>query len=587
MPCKGFKSMCPTTHCYLRSASMHCSSINLLSPHSEFTLQLLRSYTNTNTEQSFGSRIRVHSTLYTFIEGSHSYKTINDDHFGKISRTLPSKGSSGIYIIKVLLKLSSIWIFISAIGYILTLSDKWIGNTSLFSQSKVKIMNHKNISVGYKLLSHFASSTKENPRGTKSFKTVSMIECNIVVKFCGTRSQLISRCFVNNFISSSKGRHNLYVNLQFSQHIYYVTTSQRVMSIYFSTKPFGKGQAEASLWLLLSGMSTGPVLDLHDEDYNLASDVEDIIIDPSESDSEQESSRTLEEDITEISKSAAKLDIVNAGIVTEDNNLGVANTNVLKQRVNKIAKSLELDITEISNFTTKIEAGSSSTPVVYKRQREASEEDNIQNVNQKSKGPPTKKVKKVTMAPPNPDETIQQPSKQLVRLVPDLENIHLFSKAHLEIIHSSVLKALKACKDPNVKFDFCKPDRGQYKFVCPNEEAKAFAMNIVEHLENLWADSKIKAVDHGDVPKMIRATVTFNNPPPEILEFFEDIDFKNESIDTNDWRVYTKKKIQGNKTVVFIGVDEKSVEDLKAIGSRPYFENGRTKISIDNTNQNK
>lgn len=104
----------------------------------------------------------------------------------------------------------------------------------------------------------------------------------------------------------------------------------------------------------------------------------------------------------------------------------------------------------------------------------------------------------------------------------------------------------------------------------------------MDALTDLWADPLIIAVDCGLVPKTIRATVTFPNPAPETLEFFEDIDLKNDSVDTNEWRAYGKKKIPGNKTVIFLGVDEASVEALKRIGFRPYFAHGRIKVTIDN-----
>lgn len=65
-------------------------------------------------------------------------------------------------------------------------------------------------------------------------------------------------------------------------------------------------------------------------------------------------------------------------------------------------------------------------------------------------------------------------------------------------------------------------------------------MNIVPTLTDLWLYPLILG--------MIRASVLFNNPPPETLE----IHFKNENIVTNNCRAYGKKKIQGNKT----GVDE-------------------------------
>lgn len=160
----------------------------------------------------------------------------------------------------------------------------------------------------------------------------------------------------------------------------------------------------------------------------------------------------------------------------------------------------------------------------------------------------------------------------------------MFSAGHLEMIHGSVQNVLKEEKDPNIKFDFCNFERGRYKLVSPNTAARDFALNIVPLViarlnKERWRDPKIKAVDCGEVPGMIRASIVFNDPAPEVLDFFEDIDLKNETIDTNNWRVYGRKTICGKKTVIFIGVDEKSEADLKA--SRPYFANGRTKINFD------
>lgn len=201
------------------------------------------------------------------------------------------------------------------------------------------------------------------------------------------------------------------------------------------------------------------------------------------------------------------------------------------------------------------------------------------------KGPTPKRMKKITMPPIDP-ETPREAIKEVVRLVPDLEDVHLFSKTHLEIIHKSVVKVLKAEKNPKIKFDFCNPERGRYKMVCPNQESKEFALNIVSLLQDLWQDPKTKATDDGPIPKLVSASITFANPAPEMLNFFEDIEHKNEEIDTNEWRFYSKKKIQGNRTVAFIGVDVASVEKLKATGFRPYYESSRIRINIDDRNEN-
>lgn len=198
---------------------------------------------------------------------------------------------------------------------------------------------------------------------------------------------------------------------------------------------------------------------------------------------------------------------------------------------------------------------------------------------------PPKKMQKVMMPPPQAPDDPNRQELHVVRLVPDIEDVHLFSKAHGDIIHKSVLRQLKECTNHNVKFEFCRPDRGRYKFVCPNNDAKTWAMNVVGQLKELWPDPKIKAIDCGVMPKIVRASITFNNPAPEAFDFFEEVDMKNDTIDTNEWRVYGKKRQPGNKSIMYIGVDEKSVSDLKGIGFKVYFSNGRTRINIDsNTN---
>lgn len=219
-------------------------------------------------------------------------------------------------------------------------------------------------------------------------------------------------------------------------------------------------------------------------------------------------------------------------------------------------------------------------PPTSKRIREDSQ-DYLPQLNSTFNSPPAKKIRKIMMAPPEPPENPTMAVKYLVRLVPDIEDIHLFSKPHLDILNKSVLVAQKEVKDPNIKFDFCKPERGRFKFVCPNEASRDYAIGIVPMLKNLWKEPKIKAVDCGIIPKMIRATITFDNPVPDMLEVFDYIDSRNDTIDTNEWRIYGRKPLRGNKTAVFIGVDEKSVADLKAIGQKPYFASGKIKISFD------
>lgn len=244
----------------------------------------------------------------------------------------------------------------------------------------------------------------------------------------------------------------------------------------------------------------------------------------------------------------------------------------------------ETEIAEISDSAAGIKIAKSPRKIPLpsiKRGRDSSVE-----VSQLSASvlQPVRKIRKM-MEPLDNDPEVERPEKHLVRLVPDIEDVQLFTDKHGIKLHTSVMNELKKVKDPNIKFDYCDFERGRYKFICPNEVAKNWAMNIVPLLTGLWENPQIKAIDFGIVPKMVRASVVFQNPPPQPLDFFEDVDFKNENIDTVDWRIYKRKPIEGKKTIFFIGIDEKSVNDLKDIGYKPYYANGRTRIKIENKNE--
>lgn len=79
---------------------------------------------------------------------------------------------------------------------------------------------------------------------------------------------------------------------------------------------------------------------------------------------------------------------------------------------------------------------------------------------------------------------------------------------------------------------------------------------------------------------MIKASLVFNDKPSNMIDLCEELEKKNDTIETLYWRPYNIKKIKGGKSVMFIGIDESSVKALKDIGSRPYYETGRIKITI-------
>lgn len=106
------------------------------------------------------------------------------------------------------------------------------------------------------------------------------------------------------------------------------------------------------------------------------------------------------------------------------------------------------DITDISEIAASLNISGIAEAQVNKRQRvnrDTSAEDSI--------CPPTKKLRNNTMMEPlEADEAPVRPVKFVVKLVPDIEGVHLFTKGHGVLIHNSVRNQLKKEKDPDVNF---------------------------------------------------------------------------------------------------------------------------------------
>lgn len=221
---------------------------------------------------------------------------------------------------------------------------------------------------------------------------------------------------------------------------------------------------------------------------------------------------------------------------TEPIDVEVDECEAIINGIEEQSKVSEEDIADISSIAGRLEIFGEEKLHIAKRQREHS------NTSTTEANPPPKRARQVTMAPPEPDEEPPRLVKHVIKLVPDIGDVHLFSKIHGDKIHSSVKGLLRKSKDPDIKFDFCEFERGRYKFVCPNEKAKEWALGVVPLLTGLWKDPKIKTIDCGEVPRLFWTILEY--PAPETLDFFDDIELKNEE----------RKK--GDKTIIFFRVDE-------------------------------
>lgn len=172
--------------------------------------------------------------------------------------------------------------------------------------------------------------------------------------------------------------------------------------------------------------------------------------------------------------------------------LAVLNSSSKPDPLSEETKSIRIsDLRETTKNPVKKTSGK-------KRQRDPSLES---SPNTSNTGPVNKKPKKLVMVPP-PAESVIREDKHLVLLLPDSEEVNLFSSKHGEKLSPSVINAIKLETNPEIKFDWTGFERGRYKMVCPNLATKEWALLIVPRLNNLWEDHKIKAIDAGVIPKM-------------------------------------------------------------------------------------
>ncbi|KAJ6647933.1 hypothetical protein Bhyg_03158 [Pseudolycoriella hygida] len=142
------------------------------------------------------------------------------------------------------------------------------------------------------------------------------------------------------------------------------------------------------------------------------------------------------------------------------------------------------EIAELNNGAAGISIKTAPQPIIFsnnKRARNSSAEGSNLST---SVVQPLRKIRKM-MEPLKSEKAMERPVKHLVRLVPDIEDIFLFTNSHGKVLHASVMSELKKVKDPNIIFEFCDFERGRHKFVCPNETAKNWALNIVPSLSGL------------------------------------------------------------------------------------------------------
>lgn len=156
------------------------------------------------------------------------------------------------------------------------------------------------------------------------------------------------------------------------------------------------------------------------------------------------------------------------------------------------------------------------------------------------------------------------------------------TKDQCDEIQRKITTALFAKEDiSNIKFETPYFDGNKLRMVCKNDETRAWLLNTIPDLKDLWENAAIKASEMGPPPKLVTASISMPAKTYDPPVLFQIIQAQN-SIDTKFWRYKSRTKVANGRQTWYIGIDENSLPALKELGYRPHVGIERIKISVNN-----
>lgn len=194
---------------------------------------------------------------------------------------------------------------------------------------------------------------------------------------------------------------------------------------------------------------------------------------------------------------------------------------------------------------------------------------------------PSKKSKSFLSMLPTAAEIVTMEDGHVIDIVPDVDERDIFSKEEFTAIKNSFEKALFSDDDfAKIHFDYSGNHRGRYRLVCRDTFTKDWALATVPKLEDLWQGARLKPIISGPPPQLKRASVTLDVPTMEPENLFKIISTQNPNINTDAWRVFNRGRTMRGKQTWAIGIDDKSIEELKKVNFRPYCGMNRLRIVV-------
>lgn len=175
----------------------------------------------------------------------------------------------------------------------------------------------------------------------------------------------------------------------------------------------------------------------------------------------------------------------------------------------------------------------------------------------------------------------------VVDILPNTEGVESFTDVQGRALNSSITRALFSDVNmASLRFESSGLDRGRYRLICSDSRTRDWVVATVPTLDGLWQGANIRAVVSGPPPNLIRATLVMQIPAPEPNDFFNIVATQNPTLDTSNWKLFSRSKTQNGRQQWVIGVVDSTIPALRDLNFLPYCGMTRVRIVINNANQN-
>ena len=137
--------------------------------------------------------------------------------------------------------------------------------------------------------------------------------------------------------------------------------------------------------------------------------------------------------------------------------------------------------------------------------------------------------------PPLKFAEIVKPTLYVVDVVGDTEEEQLFTREHSDLIEEELTKALSNSDNSahlsKLDFDFCGFDRGIFRTINRNNETREWVLKTIPTLTfEKGPKAKIKTVEAGAPPKLVRSSITLKFPTPKFGELCDIVEARKHKV---------------------------------------------------------